>query len=189
MRPGMLGEKTTYLDGGLQLQKNRLRDKDFTGLGAKVTNFRLQQLNLLARAAAPHLQQAVNDGVQIHFLVGHLERPLNGKREKKKEGRKRTGRKEKKEKARAGEGMTSGASEVLVTRRLCSAKITEISDRLNSDRDDSPVVKSRITVHRYRRVADDEIFFFRETGFFFLPHPHRRGRLEIIRQITDRRTS
>lgn len=94
---------TTYLDGGLQLQKNRLRDKDFTGLGAKVSDFGLQQLNLLAWTAAPHLQQAINDGVQIHFLVGHLERPLRGK-EKKNERRKRTGRKEKRKRHARGKG-------------------------------------------------------------------------------------
>lgn len=70
--------------------------------------------------------------------------------------------------------MTSGASEVLVTRRLCSMKITEISDRLDSDKDDIAVIKSQISIYRYRRVADDEIFF-REAGFFFFAPSTPKG--------------
>jgi ribosomal protein L29 len=50
-----------HLDGSFQLEENRLRDENLTGLGAEVTNLRLEQLNLLARAATPHLQKPVDD--------------------------------------------------------------------------------------------------------------------------------
>lgn len=61
-----------YLDGCLQFQQYGLGDEDFPSLGAKITNLRLQKLNLLARPAAPHLQQSINDRVQIHVLIGHV---------------------------------------------------------------------------------------------------------------------
>lgn len=64
---------TIYLDGCFQLQQDRLRDEDFSGLGAEETNLRLQELNLLPRPATPHFQKAINDRVQVHFLVSHDE--------------------------------------------------------------------------------------------------------------------
>jgi hypothetical protein len=53
--------QNTYLDRGFELQKDRLRNEDFTSLGAEETDLRLQELHLLARTAAPHLQKAIDD--------------------------------------------------------------------------------------------------------------------------------
>lgn len=55
----------------LKLEQDRLRDENFSGLGAQVSDLRLQQLHLLARPAAPHLQEPVYDGVQIHLIFRH----------------------------------------------------------------------------------------------------------------------
>lgn len=55
----------------LKLQQDGLRDEDFAGLGAQVSDFCLQQLDLLARPAAADLEEAVYDGVQIHLVFGH----------------------------------------------------------------------------------------------------------------------
>lgn len=54
-------EISTHLDGSFELEQNRLRDEDLTSLVAEIPNLRLQQLHLLARTAAPHLQQAIDD--------------------------------------------------------------------------------------------------------------------------------
>jgi hypothetical protein len=52
---------TANLDGRFQLKQNRLRDEDLTSLGTEITDLRFEQLNLLSRAATPHLQEAVDD--------------------------------------------------------------------------------------------------------------------------------
>jgi hypothetical protein len=41
----------TNLDGGLKLKKNGLADENFTGLGAKILDLVLRQVDLLAGAA------------------------------------------------------------------------------------------------------------------------------------------
>lgn len=71
-----------YLDGCFQLQQDGLRDEDFSRLSAEKTNLRFQELNLLSRPATPHLQETVNDRVQIHFLVSHGEMVLMGRQKK-----------------------------------------------------------------------------------------------------------
>jgi len=54
-----------------------LRDEDLTGLGAEVTDLGFEQLNLLARAAAPHLQEAIDYRVEVDVvLVRHCKVPL-----------------------------------------------------------------------------------------------------------------
>lgn len=50
----------SYLDRSLQLEQDGLGDEDFAGLGAEVADLGLKKLDLLAGAAAPHLQQAVD---------------------------------------------------------------------------------------------------------------------------------
>ena len=83
-------DSSSYLDWGLQLQKYRLRNKDLSGLGAKMADLGLEQLDLLSGTTAPHLQQSINDRIQIDLVlvrhrvcvcVGWL--PVQG-REKKK---------------------------------------------------------------------------------------------------------
>lgn len=73
-----------YLDGCFQLQQNGLRDEDFSRLSAEKANLRFQELNLLSRPATPHLQQTVNDRVQIHFLVSHGDMVLMGQQKSNK---------------------------------------------------------------------------------------------------------
>jgi hypothetical protein len=53
-----------------------LGDEDLTGLGAEIPDLGFQELNLLARPAASHLQEAVDYGVEIDFgMVRHFEYP------------------------------------------------------------------------------------------------------------------
>jgi hypothetical protein len=79
----------TNLDRSLELKQNRLRDEDLASLGAEIADLCLKQLHLLSRAATPHLQEPIDDRVQINLLVGHDVRPLvkieRGKRRKEKE--------------------------------------------------------------------------------------------------------
>jgi hypothetical protein len=70
-----------YLDWGLQLEEDWLRDKDLTSLGAEETDLSLQELNLLSRSATSDFQQSIYDGVEVDFiLVRHFYRPLAGER-------------------------------------------------------------------------------------------------------------
>jgi hypothetical protein len=63
----------TYLDGSLQLEQNRLRDEDLASFGAKVTNLGLKELNLLTGTTATDLEEPVDYGVEVDFmLVCHL---------------------------------------------------------------------------------------------------------------------
>lgn len=75
---------TTDLDWRFQFQQYRLRDENLPSLGAKIPNLRFQQLHLLSRPAAPHLQQSINDVVQIHFLISHDVLILETKTKEKK---------------------------------------------------------------------------------------------------------
>jgi hypothetical protein len=59
---------------------------------------------LLTGPAAPHLQQPVDNGVQIHFLVGHYGRSVTKDKEEKE-----TKKRKRNEKDAPGEGMTSEA--------------------------------------------------------------------------------
>lgn len=52
-----------------KLEKNRLRDEDFAGLGAEISDFGLEQLDLLARAAAADFQETVDDGVEVDLVL------------------------------------------------------------------------------------------------------------------------
>lgn len=52
---GMRGQMT-YLDRGLELEEDGLGDEDLAGLGAKITDLGLEKLDLLAWAAASHLE-------------------------------------------------------------------------------------------------------------------------------------
>lgn len=53
----------------LELEQDGLGNENLAGLGAEIANLRLQELNLLARPAAAHLEQSVDDGVQVHLLL------------------------------------------------------------------------------------------------------------------------
>jgi hypothetical protein len=57
-----LGERPvlSYLNRSFQLKEDGLRDEDFTSFGTEVPDLDLQQLHLLARTAAPHLEEAIN---------------------------------------------------------------------------------------------------------------------------------
>lgn len=66
-----IGVKSTDLDRCLQLKQDRLGDENFPRFCAKIADFRFQKLDLLSRPAAPHLQQSVNDRIQIHVLISH----------------------------------------------------------------------------------------------------------------------
>lgn len=66
-----------------------------------MANLRLKELNLLARPATPHLEQSIDDGVQIHFALVSHDLLLPGANDSK--GRKR-GRGERE---REGRGTTA----------------------------------------------------------------------------------
>lgn len=59
----------TYLDGRLEFEQYRLRDENLSGLGAQIADLSLQQLDLLPRPAASHLQEPVYDGIQVHLIL------------------------------------------------------------------------------------------------------------------------
>jgi hypothetical protein len=64
-----------YLDGSLKLKKDRLGNENLATLSAKVANLSLEELDLLAGAAAADFEEAVYDGVEIDIvLVGHVWR-------------------------------------------------------------------------------------------------------------------
>jgi hypothetical protein len=64
---------TTNLDGSLELEQNGLGNEDLASLRAEKTNFRFQELDLLARAAAADLEQAIDYRVEIDLmLIGHF---------------------------------------------------------------------------------------------------------------------
>lgn len=63
----------SYLDGCLKLKKDRLGNENLATLSAKVANLSLEELDLLAGAAAADLEEAVYDGVEIDIvLVSHV---------------------------------------------------------------------------------------------------------------------
>ena len=63
----------TYLDRGFQLEQYGLGNEDLARLGAEKTNLGFQQLHLFARSAPSHLQQPIDDGIEIDIiLVRHL---------------------------------------------------------------------------------------------------------------------
>jgi hypothetical protein len=65
---------TADLNRSFQLEQDGLRNEDFPSLGAKVTDLGLEQLDLLAWATAPHLQEAIDYRVEIDVvLVRHCE--------------------------------------------------------------------------------------------------------------------
>jgi hypothetical protein len=62
-----------YLDGSLELEQNGLGNEDLASLRAEITNFRFQELDLLAGAAAADLEQAIDYRVEIDLmLIGHF---------------------------------------------------------------------------------------------------------------------
>lgn len=66
--------KRSYLDGSFKLKKDGLRNEDLASLGAKIANLGLEQLDLLARSAAPHFQEAIDYRVKVDFvLVRHCK--------------------------------------------------------------------------------------------------------------------
>ena len=68
----------SHLDRSFELEQDGLRDEDLAGLGAEITDLGLEQLDLLAWAAAPHLQEAVDYRVEIDVvLVRHCKVPSN----------------------------------------------------------------------------------------------------------------
>lgn len=72
----------TDLDRSLKLEKDGLRDEDLTGLGAEIPDLGFEELDLLSRPAASHLEEAVDYGVEIDFvLVRHFEYPHRPQRE------------------------------------------------------------------------------------------------------------
>ena len=58
-----------YLNRGLQLEEDGLRNENLASLSAEITDLSLQQLDLLAWAAATDLKEAVDYGVQINFVL------------------------------------------------------------------------------------------------------------------------
>jgi hypothetical protein len=66
----------SHLNGSLELEQDGLGDEDLAGLGAEIADLGLQQLDLLAWAAAPHLQEAVDYGIEVDVvLVRHCRIP------------------------------------------------------------------------------------------------------------------
>lgn len=63
--------EATDLDWCLELEEDGLRDEDFTGLGAQITDLSLEQLDLLAGPAAPDLEETVYDRVEIYLVFRH----------------------------------------------------------------------------------------------------------------------
>lgn len=59
----------SHLNRSFKLEQNRLRDEDLTGLRAEVTDLGLEQLDLLAWAAAPHLQEAIDYRVEVDVVL------------------------------------------------------------------------------------------------------------------------
>ena len=76
---GILRRCSTHLDWSLQLKQYWLRNEDLSRFRAKIANLCFQQLYLFAWSASSHLQQAVDDRVQIYLvLVGHGCGPTSG---------------------------------------------------------------------------------------------------------------
>lgn len=66
----------TYLDRSLKLEKDGLRNEDLTGLSAKVSDFSLKKLDLLAGSAASNFEEPIDYRVEIDLmLVCHLNEP------------------------------------------------------------------------------------------------------------------
>lgn len=76
------------LDGSLKLKQDGLRDENLTSLGAEVTDLGFEELNLLARATASHLEEPINYRVKIDLvLVCHLEKlPWGGTARRSRRG-------------------------------------------------------------------------------------------------------
>jgi hypothetical protein len=68
-RDQRIARGAAYLDRSLELEQDGLGDEDLAGLGAKVSNLGLEQLDLLARTAATDLQEPVDYGVQINIML------------------------------------------------------------------------------------------------------------------------
>lgn len=69
---GPLG-KVTDLDGCFQFEQYWLRDEDLPSFGAKIANLGFQELHLLPRSASSHLQQSVDDRIEIYLvLIRHV---------------------------------------------------------------------------------------------------------------------
>lgn len=81
--------RLAYLNRSLELKQDGLGDEDLAGLSAKVSNLSLEQLDLLARATAPDLQEPVDYRVQINvMLICHGdcgEPPVGGGRRQRRE--------------------------------------------------------------------------------------------------------
>jgi hypothetical protein len=67
----------SHLNGSFELEQNGLGNEDLAGLGAEIADLGLEQLDLLAGAAAPHLQEAVDYRIEVDVvLVRHCRIPL-----------------------------------------------------------------------------------------------------------------
>jgi hypothetical protein len=70
------------LDGSLKLKEDGLGDENLAGLGAEEADFRLEELDLLAGAAASDLEEPIDYGVEVDIvLVGHCEELSRQRRE------------------------------------------------------------------------------------------------------------
>lgn len=85
--------RKTDLDRSLEFEENRLGDEDLTSLGTEVPDLGFQELDLFSRTAASHLQQPVDDGVQVDIvLISHGVLLLNNLNRKYGETRKKNER-------------------------------------------------------------------------------------------------
>lgn len=71
-------QDTTHLDGSLEFEENGLGDEDLAGLGAEEADLSLEELDLLARAAAPDLEEAVDYGVEVDLMLVCHRKELSG---------------------------------------------------------------------------------------------------------------
>ena len=69
----------SYLDRSLELEQDGLRDEDLASLSAEIANLCLQKLDLLARAAAPHLEETIDYRVEIDFMLVRHCKLLSGR--------------------------------------------------------------------------------------------------------------
>jgi len=57
------------LNGSLKLEQDGLRNENLAGLSAEETDLRLEELDLLAGAAAADLEQPVDYRVEVDFML------------------------------------------------------------------------------------------------------------------------
>ena len=70
---------SSYLDGCLEVKNDRLGNENLATLSAKVANLSLEELDLLAGAAAADFEETVYDGIEVDIvLVGHFWRCFCG---------------------------------------------------------------------------------------------------------------